>query len=271
MRGRRAGEVIYLSKTKVHELAPSRSPRGTGRAVELEAGAEPIGTLRFALGERRGDGIPRLRVRRALKRARKMVTSRTSAPESWTNLLAREWFEFSDFFMCGPVMRDSALPGASQFQGVYGFASFINYACRNENCAGVDIVLCGSISNVLEYTDAEPTRMGSRTEWVHDLVIRMAADEAAGRPSEPPSTSLAMAGSSASAETATRFTRSMLSGHAAYGPAKLHGYARVLFNFPPSDGYSHRIILATPLYVESVPRSPEDRNPFGGCPGDTSM
>ncbi|MEU2794128.1 SAVMC3_10250 family protein [Streptomyces sp. NPDC007100] len=267
-RTRDTRELIYLSTAKVNELAPPRRfATSAGRSFEVEAGIEPVGNFRFATGERQANGARKPRTKKAIKRAKSFCSAHTKIPGSCNDLLALDWVEFSGNFMCGPVMRDSITPGVNRFQGVYGYASFLNYDCGIKDCQGVEVLLCGSISHVLEYADAQPTRMGSRTEWVHDLAVRVAAAEAAREPIEPPSTSLKHVARYTSAETAVRFAHDMLSGHAAYGPAKLHGYARVLFNFPPPGGYSHRMILATPLYVESIPRTTQDGSVFLPCPG----
>ncbi|MFD5118951.1 SAVMC3_10250 family protein [Streptomyces sp. NPDC058385] len=261
-------ELIYLSIAKVDELAPPRRfTFNTGRSFEVEAGIEPLGNVRLAIGERRANGTRKPRTKEAIKRVRSSCSAHTKIPKSCDSLLARDWVEFSGNYMCGPVMRDSIIPGVDRFQGVYGYSSFLNYDCGIQDCQGVEILLCGSVPHVLEYADAEPTRMGSRTEWVHDLAVRVAAAEAARQPTEPPSVSLAQVANLANAETAVRFAHDMLSGHAAFGPAMLHGHARVLFNFPPRDGYGHRMILATPLYVESIPRTTQDGSVFLPCPG----
>ncbi|WP_374705555.1 SAVMC3_10250 family protein [Streptomyces sp. AJS327] len=267
-RVRATREIIYLSTAKVDELAPPRRfAVNTGRSFEIETGITPVGSFRLAMGERQANRTGKFRTKKAIKRVRSSCCAHTQIPKSCDGLLARDWVEFSGNFMCGPVMRDSIIPGVDRFQGVYGYASFLNYDCAIPDCQGVEILLCGSISHVLEYADAEPTRMGSRTEWVHDLAVRVAAAEAERQPIEPPSVSLARVEYHTKAETAVHFAHDMLSGHAAYGPAKLHGYARVLFNFPPTAGRGHRMILATPLYVESIPRTTQDGSVFLPCPG----
>ncbi|MGW7223226.1 SAVMC3_10250 family protein [Streptomyces sp. NPDC054826] len=116
-------------------------------------------------------------------------------------------------------------------------------------CSGVQIILCGSRNHVLTEFDASPTRMGSGSDWLHDLAAVLVEREAQGDTSLPEGLHST---SRRDKEFAARSAYDMLVAEYE-GPAYLHGHARVLCNFSPGV-WQHRLIVATPLYVEAVPR-----------------
>ncbi|WP_424887438.1 SAVMC3_10250 family protein [Streptomyces sp. XH2] len=247
----RERELLYLSTAKLGEFyrVPGRSGFSTRRAAEAEASVLGLGA-RFSLGEApTEEASAEVRLEQVVAHIREKCWAHTPVPGSCESLEARDWIEFTGRFRYGPGLRDLGLAD----RGVYTYASLEDAACplRNgEECSGVEVILCGSTQHVLEYRDRPPTRMGSGSDWLHDLAADLVDSEARGDMSLPARLSSTSRGDQ---EFAARSCYSMISHYFAGGPAYLHGHARVLCNFAPV-GLEHRLIVATPLYVETGPR-----------------
>ncbi|MGC0311971.1 hypothetical protein QBC98_000416 [Kitasatospora acidiphila] len=170
-----------------------------------------------------------------------------------------DWMEFAGFFRFGRRLRDLGLSD----QGVYTYMSteLEPYISSDTAvCSNIQMILCGSIQHVREHRDAGPTRMGSGSDWLHDLAVAL-MDERATEDSS--SLGQRFSVSQSAQEFAARSCYSMLTDRLD-GPAYLHGHAQVLCNFPPGL-WAHRLVVATPLYVEpatrqGAPSAPSDRD-----------
>lgn len=243
-------ELLYLSDAKVGEFLPEDVGGFGNRALEAEVSALGAG-VRLALGETPAVEQPLgQRFERVLAHVRAKCSAHTNLPDSCETLAASDWMEFAGFFRHGPRLRDWGLDD----QGVYTFTSLEDPPCspgRDEDpCRGVQIILCGSQRHVLTQFDAPPTRMGSGSDWLHDLAAALVEREERGDTSLPDDL---QSTSCRDKEFAARSAYDMLMTRYE-GPAYLHGHARVLCNFSPGV-WQHRLIVATPLYVEAVPRS----------------
>ncbi|WP_343244018.1 SAVMC3_10250 family protein [Streptomyces sp. SID13726] len=243
-------ELLYLSGAKLGEFLPHDGGGISDRALEAEASAFGVG-VRLVVGEAPAvEESLGQRLEQVLAHVRAKCSAHTNVPGSCASLASYDWMEFTGLFRHGPRLRDWGLDDS----GVYTFMSLEEPTCslrRDEDaCSGVQIILCGSRKHVLTQFDAPPTRMGSGSDWLHDLAATLVEREARGDTSLPDDLKT------------TRWRDKEFAARSAYdmlmteyeGPAYLHGHARVLCNFPPGV-WQHRLIVATPLYVEAVPRS----------------
>lgn len=242
-------ELLYLSTAKLDEFLPEGKQSFLDRALEAEVSA--IGAaVRLAAGEvPGGEDTLGERLEQVLALVRANCNALTNVPSTCESLMAREWMEFNGFFKHGPRVRDWGLID----QGVYTFMSIEDSSCQlrsgDDKCSGIQIILCGSRQHVLTEYEAPPTRMGSGSDWLHDLAATLVEREAQGDTSLPDDL---FSTCRRDKEFAARSAYDMLVSDFE-GPAYLHGYARVLCNFDPGV-WQHRLIVATPLYVETATR-----------------
>ncbi|MEU6898205.1 SAVMC3_10250 family protein [Streptomyces virginiae] len=240
-------ELLYLSSAKLDEFLPGRSGEFFNRAWEAEVSALGTGA-RLAVGERPSTEEPLgQRLEQALSHISAKCDAHQAVPGSCHSLMSYDWLEFTGFFRHGPRKRDWGL----EDRGVYTFMSLEGPSCssgRDDTCDGIQVILCGSRKHVLAEVEAPPTRMGSGSDWLHDLAAALVAREAQGDTSLPDALHST---SRRDKEFAARSAYDMLLTDYE-GPAYLHGHARVLCNFPPGV-WQHRLIVATPLYVEALP------------------
>ncbi|MFF7446019.1 MULTISPECIES: SAVMC3_10250 family protein [unclassified Streptomyces] len=155
------------------------------------------------------------------------------------------WLEFRGTFRYGAAVRDVGYDN----RGVFVYASLEEGRCPhrdNEFCPNIELLLCGSKQHVRDHRGHPPTRMGSGSDWLHDMAADLVQRETAGD-TTPPETWASTRLSDQ--EFAARSAFAMIS-HFYPTPGYLRGHARVLCNFPP-ERLRHRMIVATPLYVES--------------------
>ncbi|MGW9067994.1 SAVMC3_10250 family protein [Streptomyces yangpuensis] len=112
--------------------------------------------------------------------------------------------------------------------------------------ADIELILCGSRQHVSIEDDCPATRMSSGSDWLHDLTAELNASVERGDHALPLSLSSADVSDQ---EFAARSAYDMMADYRG-GPAYLQGHARVLCNFPPGR-FRHRMMVATPLYVEA--------------------
>ncbi|MFC4561235.1 SAVMC3_10250 family protein [Nocardiopsis mangrovi] len=244
-------ELAYLSTAKLDEHQDEGSRWFSGRLIEVEVSAL-WARLRLAFGgAQAGADSPAMRLNQVIRELQGKYQAHNVVPASCDPLMARDWMEFTGLFRYGPRLRDLGLID----RGVYTFISLEDSSCSlsrgEEQCPGIELILCGSRQHVLTEHDCSPTRMGSGSDWLHDLAAELVAKEDRGDLSFPDRLSSTSGGDQ---EFAARSSYSMMADYCD-GPAYFHGHARVLCNFPP-DRFQHRLIVATPLYVE-VARRPE--------------
>ncbi|ROQ60234.1 hypothetical protein EDD93_7668 [Streptomyces sp. 840.1] len=246
-------DLLYFSPLKLqHFQGASESPLN-GRSIEVETTAFGVGA-RLALGEPgpagagagEGGGPDLEEVIAHLERT---CRAHTAVPDSCRSVGAYEWVEFSGQFHRGPRVRDWGLHD----KGVYTFTSHENpLLCprfsEGSPCSGVEVLLCGSARHVIGEEDQPRTRMGSGSDWLHDMAAELVAMEERGETALPESLSRTAPGMQ---EYAARAAYDMMVSWR-QGPVHVHGHARVLCNFEPVDG-QHRLLVATPLYVETAP------------------
>ncbi|WP_419997798.1 SAVMC3_10250 family protein [Streptomyces boninensis] len=237
-------ELQYLSTAKLDDFLEPRQRAFTDRAVEAEASVLGTGG-RIALGEGAAAELTDAeRLERVLAHLRPKCWAHTQMPESCATLGVGAWLEFRGFFRYGAALSDLGMRDL----GVFAYASLEDDDCRHLNdefCNGIQVLLCGSKQHVRDYRDYPPTRMGSGSDWLHEMAADLVAKEARGDTSLPASLRSTNLNDQ---EFAARSAFSMIS-HFYRTPGYLNGHARVLCNLPP-ERLRHRLIVATPLYVE---------------------
>ncbi|MFF2792846.1 SAVMC3_10250 family protein [Streptomyces sp. NPDC058049] len=238
-------QLLYLSVEKLRDFHSSPQHGFTHRVREIEASLPVVGGVRLALAPREGSAAgPSLDS--VIDYLRRTWPAETSRPDSCADLIAWDWLQFAGRFLHGPRSRDSG----SVDQGVYTFMSMRGRECGfdrgEEECADIELILCGSRQHVSIEDDCPATRMGSGSDWLHDLAAELNASVERGDHALPLSLSSADVSDQ---EFAARSAYDMMADYRG-GPAYLQGHARVLCNFPPGR-FRHRMIVATPLYVEA--------------------
>ncbi|WP_267888825.1 SAVMC3_10250 family protein [Streptomyces sp. NRRL F-5755] len=155
------------------------------------------------------------------------------------------WLQSRSFFRYGAAASNVGLHD----RGVFAYASLEGSDCPHSNnafCSRVQVLLCGSKQHVRDHRGHPPARMGSGSDWLHALAADLTAREGYGDTSLPERLNTT---SIDDQEFAARSAYSMIS-HFYRTPGYLSGHARVLCNFP-SERLRHRLIVATPLYVET--------------------
>ncbi|MGW2843214.1 SAVMC3_10250 family protein [Streptomyces sp. NPDC001493] len=218
------------------------------RSLEAETGAQGF-SARLALGPRNA-GQPTAgerhaeRLEKALAHLRERCRAHTQEPALCQELGAGAWLEFCGLFLYGAAARDLGL----RDDGVFTWRSLEEDRRRHrddEFCGHIQLLLCGSIQHVRDHPDHPPSRMGSGSDWLHDLAADPVAREARG------DTSLPSTLGSTRLKDQEFAARSALAVHTDHRTAGyLRGHARVPCNFPPKP-LRHRLIIATPLYVET--------------------
>ncbi len=241
-------ELQYLATAKFDDFYGTSRSSIMSRSIDLEVKGLGMGA-RLALGEG-GAAVPSeaQRLEEIVGHLREVCWSHTKTPASCAGLGTDAWLEFEGWFRYGAALSDVGLND----QGVFAYASLEDGPCpRGEPCANIRLLLCGSRQHVRGHRDHPPTRMGSGSDWLHDLAAELAQRENLGDFSLPEAL---LSTSQGDQSFAARSAFDMVSHHYR-SQGYLKGHARVLCNFPPAGALSHRLIVATPLYVE-VGRQP---------------
>lgn len=249
--GGRMQDLLYFAREELRHFHGGPEGFLGGRSLELETTAFGVGG-RLAVGESgsAGAGEPEgPDLERAIAYLEKTCTAHTAFPASCRSVGAYEWVEFLGPFYRGPRVRDWGLHDT----GVYTFTSHENpLLCPQftgeSACSGVEVLLCGSAQHVIGEDDQPRTRMGSGSDWLHDMAAELVALEERGETTLPESLVRTPRGMQ---EYAARVAHDMMVSWR-QGPVHVHGHARVLCNFEAVDG-QHRLMVASPLYVETAP------------------
>lgn len=238
-------ELQYLSIAKLDDFYEPPRRRLTDRAVDAEANVLGVGA-RVAFGE--GTPVeltPAERLEPVLEHLSKQCWARIWEPAACAHLGLDAWLEFRGPFRYGPAARDVGFDD----RGVFAYASLEEGHCPHhdgEFCPNIELLLCGSKQHVRDHRDHPPTRMGSGSDWLHDMAADLVQREADGDTTPPEALACTRLSDQ---EFAARSAFSMISMFYRTS-GYLRGHARVLCNFPP-ERLRHRMIVATPLYVEA--------------------
>lgn len=242
-------ELLYLSTKKLGTFLPawpSLSVRGAGSAgvgplsvtVDVSA-ASPAGFDEATIKAFR-------RVFGHLEREAGYFTS--------PDLEAGQWIFFDVKMGYGTVYRDTGLlapeDDVALFYGSYR-------ASEPDGQVSTDLMLCGSTEHLRQRT-ASAGRMGSGTEWLHDLIAKVNdadRDGVGGLPDEVGPDALAVRRTNVPAQIARWVFDVIWNHHSPDQYARLQGLARILF-IVPEDGIVDRLVLATPLFVQFASAKP---------------
>lgn len=237
-------ELQYLATAKFDDFHEPPRSGFTQRSVEVEAKGLGMGG-RLALGEGAAAVLTDAqRLEEILAHLSETCWAHTKVPGSCDELGTDSWLEFEGWFRYGAALSDLGLHD----QGVFAYASLEDGSCpRGEPCANTRLLLCGSKQHVRGHRDHPPTRMGSGSDWLHALAAELVQRERRGDFTRP---ATLLSTSQDDQSFAATSAYDMVS-HYYWSQGYLNGHARVLCNFPPAGALSHRLIVATPLYVEA--------------------
>lgn len=245
--------LTYCSNGKLTDDF-SFAPASSLSAKSIEFEASPW-SLRVRTSMERGhnpDSSMEQRLEQAITFIEENWSANTNDPASCISLSCLDWLEFSGNFLHGPRLRDSDLID----RNVYTFMSTGHSSCpiqerRADHCPAIELILCGSRHHVKRQHGCSPSRMGSGSDWLHDLAADLIDRERRSDGSLPGQMNTT---SQHAMKFAARSAYGMLTERYA-GTAHFHGHAEVLCNFEP-EPFEHRLIVATPLYVETPRPAP---------------
>jgi hypothetical protein len=166
-------------------------------------------------------------------------------------LCTGDWIYFDLEMGWSTSHDDSDLPDLDDV--VLFFGSMASECSRVET--SVDLMLCGSTEHLLKKT-ATAGRMGSGTEWLHTLILKINDSDARGDteiPDDLTRQALAVPRVNRPDQVARWVFDMIAKHHAPRHRARVQGLARVDLNIPEGEGIP-RLIVATPLYVQDASR-----------------
>ncbi|MGH3570422.1 MAG: SAVMC3_10250 family protein [Pseudonocardiaceae bacterium] len=128
---------------------------------------------------------------------------------------------------------------------------------RSRVGTAVDLMLCGSTEHLLKKT-ATAGRMGSGTEWLHELILKIHNSDARGDteiPDDLTRQALAVPRWDCPDVVARWVFDVIAEHHAPRHRARVQGLARVDLNIPEEE-WLPRLVVATPLYVQDASSKP---------------
>lgn len=124
---------------------------------------------------------------------------------------------------------------------------------RSRVGTAVDLMLCGSTEHLLKKT-ATAGRMGSGTEWLHELILKIHNSDARGDTEIPDD--LTRQALAVPPGVVARWVFDVIAEHhAPRHRARVQGLARVDLNIPEEE-WLPRLVVATPLYVRDASSKP---------------
>jgi hypothetical protein len=242
-------ELLYLSKKKLGTFLPdwpSLSVRGTG-----SAGVGPVSvTVDVSAASTAGFDEATIKAFRRVRGHLERDASYFTSP----NLETGRWIFFDVNMGYGTVYRDTGvLPPEDDVALFYGSYR----ASEPDGQVFTDLLLCGSTEHLLRRT-ASAGRMGSGTEWLHDLIGTVNDADRDGNgalPDEVRPDSLAARRTNMPAQIARWVFDVIRDHHSPDQYARLQGLAKVLF-IVPENGIVDRLVLATPIFVQYASAKP---------------
>jgi Family of unknown function (DUF7019) len=242
-------ELLYLSTKKLGTFMPDRPSLSVQGAGSASVGPVAVKVDVSTTSPAGFDEATIKSFRRVVGHLEREAGSLTSP-----DLVVGQWISFNIKMGYGTVYRDTGLlPPADDVALFYG-------SHRSDEPGGhmsTDLLLCGSTEHLLRRT-ASAGRMGSGTEWLHDLIGRINSADSVGDgelPEEVRPNALAVKRTNMPTQVA-RWTFDVIWDH--HSPdqyARLKGLAKVLLVVPENE-IVNRLVLATPLFVEFASAKP---------------
>ncbi|WP_329621489.1 SAVMC3_10250 family protein [Streptomyces sp. NBC_01255] len=243
----RFNNMIYFSRRRLNAFFPERAAR---RMPVLSAEVDlQVATVAVSPAPPRNPTESELHRLRQVRRQLERESSYFHAP----GLAVGEWIVFDLEMGWSTSHEDSKLP---DFDDVVFFIGSLRGE-RTLDGTPVDLMLCGSTEHLLKKT-ATAGRMGSGTQWLHDLVLKINDADGNGLTGIPEMlTAAALAVPRVNRpDQVARWVFDIAKGHhAPQHRARVHGLARVDLHIPESE-FQPRLIVATPLYVHDASKKP---------------
>ncbi|MER6827454.1 SAVMC3_10250 family protein [Streptosporangium sp. NPDC000563] len=241
----RFNNMIYFSRPRLEAFFPERPSRRLPTVnVELDL---QVATVGLGPAAPRSPSDAELRKLRQVRHQIEREASHFYAP----GLSAGEWIYFDLEMGWGTSYEDTTLPNLDDVLMFYGSLS-----CDRSRVGGpVDLMLCGSTEHLLKKT-ATVGRLGSGTDWLYELVVKINDLDARGDtriPEELAKEALALPRVNQPDQVARWVFDVIAWHHSPRHRARVQGLARVDLNIPGCEGVS-RLILATPMYVQYASR-----------------
>ncbi|WP_143670426.1 SAVMC3_10250 family protein [Streptomyces antimycoticus] len=175
------------------------------------------------------------------------------------HLQANRWIRFDLHLAQNVVYEDSGYPPAD----VALFAGDVP-AGEAGQPRDMGFLLCGSIQH-LRTRDLPPGRMGSDTTWLHDLILELDRREREGGHVIPEFLTevVPVRGGERMREQAAFGVHGWMSRDWPMSERpRMRGYAIVLMDID-NPHWTHRLVVASPLFVEVTPQRTNPRRRFG--------
>ncbi|MFF2659405.1 SAVMC3_10250 family protein [Kitasatospora sp. NPDC058032] len=242
-------DLVYLSEQKLNAcLLGATDPRFPLLSGSLQVPVGPV-TTQVSLGSPASNPqVTEAGLERAVGR---LIKHHAPCSLDSSNLCPNQWVHFD---------LDMALKTVHEDSGTVpdDIALFVGCSPSTDPTAtDTGVLLCGSIQH-LRVQAQSAGRMGSGTSWLHEMIAEIARRDARGAGVIPefltemvPNRRLVD-----SIESASYGVYSWMSRE--YTPPRrnrMRGYAKVLIDAGPPQ-FVHRLIVATPLFVENAPQRP---------------
>ncbi|MFD3380479.1 MULTISPECIES: SAVMC3_10250 family protein [unclassified Streptomyces] len=237
--------MIYFSRRRLEAFFPECPPR---RMPTVNVGVD----LQMALVEL-GSPASRSPTDAELHRLRQVrrEIERSASHFYVPGLSTGEWIYFDLKMGWGTTHEDSELPDLDDVLVFFGSLP----AEHSPGEGSVDLMLCGSTEHLLRKT-ATAGRMGSGTEWLHSLILKINDSDARAHteiPEELTQQALAVPRVNRPKQVARWVFRMIARHHAPAQRARVQGLARVDLSFT-GDEFNPHLVVATPLYVHDASR-----------------
>lgn len=242
-------ELLYLSNKKLATFLPDRpslSVQGAG-----SAGVGPISvTIDVSTASPAGFDEATMKTFRRVVGHLEREAGYFTSPD----LEAGQWIFFDVKMGYGTAYRDTGLlPQEDDVALFYGS----HRSTEPDGEVSTDLLLCGSTEHLLRRT-ASAGRMGSGTEWLHDLIGKINNANSGGDgalPEEVGPDALASRRINMPAQIARWVFNVIWNHHSPDQFARLQGLAKILFIVPENE-IVNRLVLATPLFVQFASAKP---------------
>jgi hypothetical protein len=242
-------ELLYLSTKKLGTFLPDRSSLSVQGAGSVSVGPVSVTVDVSTVASAGFDEATMKAFRRVVGYLGRQAGYFTSP-----DLEAGQWIFFDVKMGYGTVYRDTGLlPPEDDVALFYG----LHRSTEPDGQMSTDLLLCGSTEHLLRRTTSAG-RMGSGTEWLHDLIgkINNADSEGDGAlPEEVRPDALAAKRINMPAQIARWVFDVIWNHHSPDQYARLQGLAKILLIVPENE-IVNRLVLATPLFVQSASAKP---------------
>ena len=242
----RFNNMIYFSRRRLEAFFPD-SPSRRLPTMNVEVDLQ-VATVGLGPAPVRDTTDAELRKLRQVQKQFSREASHFYAPD----LHPGDWIKFDLEMGWSTSHDDSDLPDLDDVVLFFG-------SMARERTVGtsVDLMLCGSTEHLLKKT-ATAGRMGSGTEWLHKIILKINNSDARGDteiPDDLTRQALAVPRVNRPDGVARWVFDVIARHHAPRHRARVQGLARVDLKIPEEEWFP-RLVVATPLYVQDASSKP---------------